>query len=91
MDFKTDTLPIPKYTDLQAKRIMECLDELVAPIMLPERKCAGGCGRRLDLDHASIYDHEGGWGLIGDIPKQWISFPCSCGYETSLDKLGVLR
>jgi hypothetical protein len=80
-----------EYTETQITRIEACLDQLVAPIMMPERKCAGGCGRILEMDIAQIYDHSGGWSLIGDIPKQWISFKCSCGYETSLDKLGVSR
>jgi hypothetical protein len=88
MDFKTETLPTPKYTDLQSSRMMDCLDTLVAEAT--SNKCAD-CNRLLSFDHADIYDHEYGWGLIAEIPKQWISFKCSCGYETSLTKLGVSR
>ena len=80
-----------EYTDDQRRRMGECLDQLVAPIALPDRKCAGGCGRILEMDVAQVYDHSGGWGLIGDVLKQWVSFRCECGYETSLDKLGVSR
>lgn len=88
MDFKTDTYPTPKYTDEQAARIMACLDDLVKTVK--HNRCAS-CNKELYFDYASIYDHDGGWGLIGDVPKQWISFECSCGYHTSLDKLGVPR
>ena len=88
MDFKTDTVPTPTYTDLQAKRMMECLDFLAKEIT---RKTCVTCGQELSFDHADIYDHEYGWGLIAEIPKQWISFKCECGYENSLNKLGVSR
>lgn len=86
MDFKSDTYPTPKYTDLQAKRIMECLDTLAATIE-KGKFCCASCGLQLPGSHANIYDHDGGWGLIGDIPKQWISFECKCGYHTSLNKM----
>jgi hypothetical protein len=88
MDFKTETLPTPKYTDLQSSRMMDCLDFLAKEIT--KHSCVS-CGKKLSFDHADIYDHEYGWGLIGDIPKQWISFKCECGYENSLNKLGVSR
>ncbi len=85
MDFITDTYPTPNYTDKQATRIMACLDTLVGT--LKNTKCVS-CGKEIYFDYAHIYDHDGGIGLIGDIPKQWISFDCcSCGYHTSIAKL----
>ena len=90
MDFKTDSYPTPTYTDEQAVRIMACLDQIAETIPDERRRCAS-CNKHLYFDYANIYDHDGGWGLIGDIPKQWISFECSCGYHTSLNKLGVER
>jgi hypothetical protein len=90
MKFVSDNYPVPTYTDGQTQCIEEKLDELVEPIPLDKRKCAS-CGQDLAMDSADIYDHHWGWWLTF-IQKQWISFHCSiCGYDTSLDKLGVPR
>jgi hypothetical protein len=96
MDFKTDTYPTPTYTDQQTARMMACLDQLTATAYTGtgSRKGAprcASCGKLLDMDVAHIYDHDGGWGLLGELPKQWISFECKCGYHTSLNKLGVAQ
>jgi hypothetical protein len=92
MDFKNDNfqdLYFKQYDDKTACRIMAVLDDLFKEVKTT--KCAGGCGRELNFDRCRMYDHEGGWGIIGSIPKQWVSVVCECGYHTSLDKLGVSR
>jgi hypothetical protein len=54
-----------------------------------ERDVCFTCGKHLNLNHAFIYDHDGGWVLVNGLPKQWVSIQCSCGYHNSLNKLGV--
>jgi hypothetical protein len=50
------------------------------------------CGETLDMTRVDAYDHNGGWLILGDMPKQWLSIKCdACGYEVSLSKLGVPR
>jgi hypothetical protein len=49
--------------------------------------CCASCRLQLPGDHADIYEHSGGWSLAAYVPKQWVSFACKCGYETSLNKM----
>ena len=38
------------------------------------------------------YDHKDGWDVAGFDEKQWLSVYChNCGYDTSLNKIGVPR
>lgn len=48
--------------------------------------CAS-CQKTLGPVDVSLYDHSGGVHLIAALPKQWVSVDCSCGYQTSLNKL----
>jgi hypothetical protein len=87
MEFKSENYPETTYTENQIRQIEAILDDLVYFIPPTKFACAS-CGKQLETDlQATIYDHDGGWNIIDDIPRQWVSFPCECGYETSLNKL----
>ena len=88
MDFINDNFPKNSYDDQTTLRIKGALFDLLKEV---EHTNCVTCGKHLDLNHVNIYDHDGGWGLIGSIPKQWVSIECSCGYHNSINKLGVSR
>ena len=88
MDFTNDNFPLNSYDAQTTLRIKGALFELLKEV---EHTNCVTCGKHLNLNHVYIYDHEYGWGLIGSIPKQWVSIECSCGYHNSLTKLGVSR
>lgn len=49
------------------------------------------CGMILN-NHIDMYPHRDGWTVVGYTEKQWLSRHCSqCGYDWSLNKLGVPR
>jgi hypothetical protein len=49
--------------------------------------CKGPLARKID-----VYEHDWGWTVKGFAHKLWLSIAClKCGYEWSLNKLGVLR
>lgn len=87
MNFTNDNFPKNSYDAPTTLRIKGALFELLKEV---EHTNCVTCGKHLNLNHASIYDHDGGWELIDSIPKQWVSVKCSsCGYENSINKLGV--
>jgi hypothetical protein len=89
MLFKSDNYPKTRYTYDETVRIMNALDDIVGKI---EKKVCVCCGKRLDITHVDMYDHDGGWIVTNDIPKQWLSVHCDhCNYDISLNKLGVSR
>jgi NAD-dependent SIR2 family protein deacetylase len=89
MDFKDDNYPVREYSDEIAVKIMAALDMLKGEI---KKTTCVSCGKELKFDRMDMYDHESGWGVITEIPKQWLSVHCDhCGYDNSLTKLGVNR
>ena len=84
IDFINDNYPENDYSFIAKCDIMKALGELVQNVK--HTSCVT-CGKELDMSTLNIYDHEGGWKLSNDIPKQWVSAECSCGYHTSLNKL----
>lgn len=60
---------------------------------LTKDKCPG-CNHLLNLTivDVAMYDHEWGWQVHPDYPKQWLSIQCDyCEYEVSFSKLGIHR
>lgn len=53
-----------------------------------ERK-ACTCGKPLLPEQTRTYDHSGGYALRGFGEKQWVYVHCSCGHDTSYQKLGA--
>lgn len=50
------------------------------------------CGETVPLDTVDAYTHEYGWFLVPGLQRQWLSIRCPhCGYDISLEKLGVPR
>ena len=90
MDYKSDNYPIqPDYPSEVDVKIKTRLDSLVKEF---KRNTCICCGAPLDFDHVDMYDHDGGWGITPEIPKQWLSVHCdNCNYDISLTKLGVRR
>ena len=59
---------------------------------IQHRSCCAGCGTLLEGAERRFDFHPAGWRLEGYPGLQWIAFHCAiCGYDTSLDKLGVAR
>lgn len=88
MDFTNDNYPKNSYDAQTTLDIKTALFDLLKEVTYD--KCSD-CGETLNLNHVNIYDHDGGLGLIGTIPKQWVSVECSCGYHNSINKLGVSK
>lgn len=69
-----------KVSELYHARVHDILDGLVA------ERCAA-CGKEYGkVLHIGAYDHGGGDLVVADIPRQWLSVECSCGYHTSFNK-----
>ncbi|MDJ0953371.1 MAG: hypothetical protein QNJ81_06805 [Acidimicrobiia bacterium] len=50
------------------------------------------CGAIVNREVVDAYNHQYGWLLVPEMRKQWLSIHChKCGYDISLDKLGVRR
>jgi hypothetical protein len=90
MNFISENINPNHYTNVEIEKIESVIEDFTYFIPMGKFAC-GSCGKQLPGNRATIYDHDGGWNIIAGIPRQWISFPCSCGYETSLNKLGVSR
>ena len=90
MKFTSENFNHTGYTQFQTEKIEYIIEDLCYFIK-PGKFACGSCGKQLPGDHATIYDHDGGWNIIEDIPRQWISFECVCGYHTSLNELGISR
>ena len=88
MDFTNDNYPKNEY---DAKTTFEINSALFTLLQEVEKDSCITCGKHLDLNHSSIYDHDGGWVVIEGIPKQWVSIECTCGYHNSINKLGVRK
>jgi hypothetical protein len=90
MDYKTENYPPePPYSLTIDSKVCERLDVLVCEIKI--HKCPL-CGKPLEFDHVDMYNHEYGWYITEEIPKQWLSVHCDyCNYDISLNKLGVRR
>ena len=88
MKFRDDNYPKRDY-DKELRLMVQ--DKLDSIIKFATKKCPL-CGKELKFDHVDMYDHDGGWFVIPEIPKQWISTYChNCNYDVSLSKLGVAR
>ena len=67
------------------------MDEIDLKNIAHSNFCAG-CDTSLHGAPAVIGFHPAGWRLEGHQGRQWIAFHCEiCGYDTSLDKLGIPR
>jgi hypothetical protein len=86
MDFTNDDYPEINY---DAQTTFEIKSALFTLLQEVEKDSCVTCGKHLDLNHAFIYEHNGGWVLIDSLPKQWVSILCTCGYHNSINKLGV--
>ena len=50
------------------------------------------CGKKFPHDVVvHVYDHKYGWFISDDLPLQWLSIQCDCGYHSSFNKLGINR
>lgn len=89
MDFVDNNFPPKRYsTDMKCK-ISDALNEIANKVVT---NICPLCGKELMMGYVDMYDHEYGWDVISEIPKQWLSFRChKCKYDVSLNKLGVNR
>ena len=89
MNFTNDNYPLNTYDPETELKIKGSLFELLKEA---EHMNCVSCRKPLNPDRdVHIYDHDGGWTLLDSIPKQWVSIECSCGYHTSISKLGIRR
>lgn len=88
IQFVDDNYPVRNYDEATKMLIMFGIGKLVEKIEY--RNCVS-CGKKLPMKVANIYDHDGGWDITPEIPKQWVSIECKCGYHNSINKLGVTR
>lgn len=77
------------YEGVVNDKIEARLDSLVQEFKIHKCIC---CGASLNFDHVDMYNHDGGWFITPEIPKQWLSVHCdNCNYDISFTKLGVRR
>lgn len=89
MYFISDNYPPTVYTKEITIKIVESLKIIIEKA---KRKSCPICGNTLDFDRVDMYDHAAGWEVIPEIEKQWLSVHCGqCGYDVSINKLGVHR
>jgi hypothetical protein len=82
MIIKHDDRNLSEIAELKAAIALECI--------LQNRILKCTCCRN-DLSEnpkIGLYDHSGGVRLVEQLPKMWVSLECSCGYHTSINKLG---
>lgn len=82
------------YDDTQPPegKEMEAHDAIKAHVDKATGDLCVNCGATLPMDKVDAYDHHGGWFIITEMPRQWLSIQCrNCKYEVSLTKLGVPR
>lgn len=90
MIFHDDNFPEKREYDNELKlMVQDKLDDLISQVVT---NICPSCGKPLQFNYVDMYDHEYGWHIIPDIPKQWVSVRChNCKYDVSLNKLGVQR